>query len=65
MKDDEREKLEKFLDAALPLVERMDKANREMLIPALADGQSALVIDGKLDQQHFVGRCRPRKSPCR
>ena len=37
--EDDREKVEKFLDAAMPLVERMDKANREMLIPALADGQ--------------------------
>ena len=64
MPEKEREKAEKFLDAALPLVERMDKANREMLIPALADGQSALVIDGKLTSKHFVERCRPPKSPC-
>ena len=43
-----------FLKAALPLVERMDKANREMLLPAMADGQSALVIDGKLTSKHFI-----------
>ena len=43
-----------FLAAALPLLKRMDKANREMLIPALADGQSALVIDGKLQSKHFI-----------
>ncbi len=54
MKDNEREKLEKFLGSALPLLERMDKANREMLLPALADGQSALVIDRKLASKHFV-----------
>ena len=40
--------------AALPLVARLDKANRDMLIPALADGQSALVIDGKLQSKHFI-----------
>jgi hypothetical protein len=50
----DREKINKFLKAALPLVERMDKANREMLIPALADGQVALVIDGKLTSKHFI-----------
>ena len=32
----------------------MDKANRGMLLPALADGQSALVIDRKLASKHFV-----------
>ncbi len=56
MKDNEREKLEKFLGSALPLLARMDKANREMLLPALADGQSALVIDRKLASKHFVER---------
>ncbi len=50
----ERDKAKKFLDAALPLAVRMDKANREMLFPALADGQLALVIDGKLTSKHFV-----------
>ena len=54
VQDDDRRKLEKFLGSALPLVERMDKVNREMLFPALADGQSALVIDGKLASKHFV-----------
>jgi hypothetical protein len=50
----EREKAKKFLDAALPQLARLDKANREMLIPALADGQSAVVIDAKLQSKHFV-----------
>jgi hypothetical protein len=50
----ERAKAKKFLDAALPLLARMDKTNREMLIPALADGQAALVIDGKLQSKHFI-----------
>ena len=54
MPEKDREKVQKFLAAALPLVERMDKANREMLIPALADGQLALVIDAKLTSKHFI-----------
>ena len=50
----EREKAEKFLTAAIPLFDRLDRANREMLIPALADGQVALVIDRKLASKQFV-----------
>ncbi|MEN6459221.1 MAG: hypothetical protein ABFC63_09850 [Thermoguttaceae bacterium] len=48
MKPDERKKAEKFIAAALPTIERLDKVNREMLLPALADGQSAVLIDQKL-----------------
>ena len=33
---------------------RADKANRELLHPALADGQIALVFDGKLKSDHFI-----------
>lgn len=50
----EREKAEKFLDAALPFVARMDQANRELLFPALADGQVGLVIDGRLQSKRFL-----------
>jgi len=50
----DREKVQKFLVVAVPLVERLDKVNREMLFPALADGQLALVLDGKLTSDHFV-----------
>jgi hypothetical protein len=54
MPGENREKVEKFLEAALPLAQRLDKANRELLIPALADGQVALVIDDKLASKHFA-----------
>lgn len=50
----EREKVKKFLAAAGPSLVRLDNANRTLLIPALADGQSALVIDGKLQSKHFI-----------
>jgi hypothetical protein len=51
---DRSKKVEPFLKAALPWVVRLDKANREMLIPARMDGQSALVIDDKLQSKHFI-----------
>ncbi len=54
MKEHDRERIEKFLETALPLAERLDKANRELLIPALADGQLALVVDDKLTGRRFV-----------
>ena len=49
----DRENVDQLIEAALPLIARMDKANRRMLIPALADGQSALVIDAKLQSKQF------------
>lgn len=58
MPESEREKAKKFLAAALPLFERLDKVNREMKLPALADGQFALVIDGKLTSKRFLA-CLP------
>jgi hypothetical protein len=61
--ENDREKAKKFLAAALPLVARLDKANREMLIPALADGQSAVVIDGKLQSKHFVAALPETEKP--
>ena len=34
-----------------PLLGRLDKTTRDLLIPALADGQTGLVIDAKLTSQ--------------
>jgi hypothetical protein len=52
--DADREKAKKFLDAAIPLFHRLDKANRDSLLPALADGQVAFVLDGKLQSKHIA-----------
>ncbi len=54
MPEAEQEKAKKFLTGAIPLFQRLDQANRDMLVPALADGQLALVIDGKLQSKHFI-----------
>lgn len=59
----DREKVQKFLEAALPLFEQLDKANRDMLFPALADGQFAFVVDGKLASSHFIDKAPATEKP--
>jgi hypothetical protein len=54
MPPSEREKYEQFVDLVRPLPARLDTATRQMLIPALADAQSGLVLDGKLKIRRFV-----------
>ena len=48
MKPGDRERYDKLAKALYPLVERLDNINRDKLVPALADGQGALVVDAKL-----------------
>ena len=42
---DDWARYQQYRDRAVELLERLDRANREHLIPAFQDGQSALVID--------------------
>ena len=49
----EREAYNKAMEALRPLAKRLDAATRNKLIPALADGQAALVVDAKLKSQQF------------
>jgi hypothetical protein len=49
----EREEYTKFKEFALPLVQRVDKATGQMLLPALADGQVGLVLDAKLKSKSW------------
>ncbi len=63
IQEDERRKLKEFLDAAAPLFERMDKTNREKLIPAVADGQAALVIDDRLRSKKYCKWMTPAEQP--
>ena len=58
-----RRQYEKAVVALLPLVKRADNATRTMLIPALADGQGALVIDAKLTSRQFVRVLPPTEEP--
>jgi hypothetical protein len=48
MDADDREEYERFVKAFGPLVKRGDKVTREKLLPSLGDGQSGLVVEGKL-----------------
>jgi hypothetical protein len=59
----EREKAEQFFKSAIPLLERFDKATREMLFPALADGQTAFVIDAKLMTKQLQKRLPTTQNP--
>lgn len=45
---------DKAVELVGPLLRRMDRVNRKMLIPALADGQAGLVIDTKLTSEQFA-----------
>ena len=49
----EREVYNKVMESLRPLAGRLDAATRNKLIPALADGQIALVLDGKLMSRQF------------
>lgn len=51
MNDEDKEKYQKFAKGAEPLVKRFDAATRKLWIPAVADGQGALVFDAKLTSQ--------------
>lgn len=53
MSDRERQQFEQFCKLAEPLVKRFDETNRELLLPALADGQFGFVLDAKLKSKRF------------
>ena len=54
MGEEEREVYGVLVKRGFPLLERLDKINRESLLPALADGQSALLIDGKAVSKQWI-----------
>jgi hypothetical protein len=43
-----KENYEKVMAASLPILKRLDQITEKKLLPALADGQTALVLDAKL-----------------
>ncbi len=63
MEEDDRDKLRQVLDLVRPLLKRADVATREMLLPALADGQIALVVDRKLQSKQFIESLPATDSP--
>ena len=54
--DDLLGKYDEFMKEMEPLFARLDKANREMIMPALEDGQSALVLDAQLTSKQWFAQ---------
>jgi hypothetical protein len=55
----QKENYDKVMKMAKPLLVRLDQATGKSLIPALADGQGALVIDGKITSKQWHGAMPP------
>ncbi len=55
LKPEDKQHYDKVVAIMLPLLARLDKTTSTKLIPALADGQSALVLDGKLTSKRWFG----------
>lgn len=53
LKEEDRQQYEKALAVLKPLLARWNKTTVEKLLPALADGQTALVFDGKLTSKRW------------
>ncbi len=51
--DDERKQYDEFKAQALPLLQRLDRANRKQLGPALKDGQLGFVIDARTTSRQW------------
>lgn len=48
---------------AIPLLKRLDKTNREALIPSLKDGQSAFVLDARIQSRKWFPTMPPPGKP--
>ncbi|MCA9269454.1 MAG: hypothetical protein KDA41_13325, partial [Planctomycetales bacterium] len=56
-------KYKKFRADIGPLLARLDSANRDQLIPALADGQSAIVLDAKITSTQWASMMPESTTP--
>ena len=63
MPEEERAKFQQFATLARPLVTRLHHTTRDSLLPALADGQFALVVDTKLKSKQFFNAMPPAEKP--
>jgi hypothetical protein len=53
----------KAMNAFWPLLERIDRINREYLLPAFADGQGALVLDAQATSNRWCDEMAPSALP--
>jgi hypothetical protein len=54
MEADQQATYDKFMKGAAPQFKRLDEATSKLLLPALADGQAGLAVDGKLMSTQWV-----------
>jgi hypothetical protein len=54
MGEQEKQQYEKWTEALLPLLRRVDEITATMLLPSLADGQTALVLDAKWTSKQWI-----------
>ena len=53
LEPEQKETYDKAMTMAKPLLVRLDQATSKLLIPALADGQGAFVLDGKITSKQW------------
>ena len=63
MSNEEQGKYKEWMEFAKPLLARLDTATTTMLIPALADGQSGLVLDAKITSPRWFKGMPPGEAP--
>jgi hypothetical protein len=57
------EKYQQHRSEIVELLERLDKANRELLLPAFADGQSAVIVDLAATSKQWVDKMPESPKP--
>lgn len=63
LNEQDKEKYETFTKIFFPLLKRLDQATGKLLLPALADGQSGVVLDGKIASKKWVKMMPPSEQP--
>ncbi|HUS39389.1 MAG TPA: hypothetical protein VMX74_08065 [Pirellulales bacterium] len=63
MSEREQNQYGQFAEIAFPLLGRLDKINREMLIPSTADGQAGLAIDTESETTQWTSRLPATTEP--
>lgn len=63
MSEDQQKVALKILEGLYPLFKRFDRTTRENVLPALADGQLALVVDNKLHSKQWHRSMPAAKNP--
>jgi len=60
---DQKDKYEQIIKVVHPICERLDKVTRTLLLPALADGQCAFVLDGRLKSKQWFAAMPAAEKP--